>query len=199
MEAGEITTDKIEELDPRIERSRAAVLNAATSLLLQGGLGAVTIDGLVAESGVAKTTIYRHWSNRAEILWDTFDGLIPAPVELELDGPTAKNLSAFVLMAARDVIGAPWASAIPALLDVAEREPDTVEFRTRIAERHLRPLRQILVRGIELGELISDLDVDEAASLLLGPMIYRRFMTREPVDATFCKRLVDGFLRQNRR
>src|SRR5690606_191899 len=48
-------------LDARVARSRATVLRTATDLLVEGGPSAVTIDAIVARSGVAKSTIYRHW------------------------------------------------------------------------------------------------------------------------------------------
>src|SRR5687767_10053529 len=48
------------ETDGRIARTRSAVLRSATDLLMEGGPSAVTIDAIVARSGVAKSTIYRH-------------------------------------------------------------------------------------------------------------------------------------------
>lgn len=55
-------------MDPRVARSRAAIIRAATDLLVEGGPNAVTIDAIVAQSGVAKSTIYRHWQSRDEVL-----------------------------------------------------------------------------------------------------------------------------------
>lgn len=196
MQVGDVATTG--ERDPRVARSRAAVLDAATQLLLDGGLSAITIDGLVAASGIAKTTIYRHWPGRAEVLWDTLDRLLPAPSGLHLDGPTDESLSDFIVEAGRDVIDSAWAPLVPALLDAAERDPDLREFRTRIVQRHLEPLTQILLRGIERGELAADLDVSESVSLVAGPMIYRRFVSGEPVGEAYCRRIVERFMLQNR-
>ena len=56
--------------DPRVVRSRAAVLDAALGLLCEGGYAAVTIDGVARRSGVARTTIYRHWSSLAALVID---------------------------------------------------------------------------------------------------------------------------------
>ena len=76
----------MEHLDPRIVRTREAVLDAATALLVEGGPDAVTMDGVVQRSGVAKSTIYRHWSGRDELLTEVFDHNAPhidtPPVEL---------------------------------------------------------------------------------------------------------------------
>jgi TetR/AcrR family transcriptional regulator, regulator of autoinduction and epiphytic fitness len=46
--------------DPRVERSRTAVLDAAAGLLLEGGVPALTVEAVVERSGVARSTIYRH-------------------------------------------------------------------------------------------------------------------------------------------
>lgn len=52
------------EMSTRVERTHTAVMEAATALLLEGGPTAITIDGVVARSGVAKSTVYRHWTTR---------------------------------------------------------------------------------------------------------------------------------------
>ncbi|MBN2623081.1 MAG: helix-turn-helix transcriptional regulator, partial [Acidimicrobiales bacterium] len=53
------------DVDPRIERSREQILAAAIDLLREVGYGGLTIEAVAARSGVAKSTIYRHWSSKA--------------------------------------------------------------------------------------------------------------------------------------
>ena len=173
------------------------MLDTAILLLLDGGLAAVTIDRVVEASGVAKTTIYRHWPGRAELIWDTLNALIPTPPEPQTDGPVATDLTRFIVATGRDLTHAPWASVIPALLDAAERDPELFEFRSRIAERHLQPLKQILLAAVERGELPRSVNIDEAVSFLVGPMMYRRLVTQEPLNRTYCTHLVNRFLRSN--
>ena len=48
--------------DPRVLVSRERVLTATLDLLVEAGLGELTIDDISRRSGVAKTTIYRHWA-----------------------------------------------------------------------------------------------------------------------------------------
>ena len=62
---------------PACARSRAAVVRAATDLLVEGGPSAVTIDAIVARSGVAKSTIYRHWASRDDVLLDVIESCAP--------------------------------------------------------------------------------------------------------------------------
>ncbi len=52
-------------IDARTQRSRTTVLAAATDLLEStGGVGGFSVDEVARRSGVAKTTIYRHWPTR---------------------------------------------------------------------------------------------------------------------------------------
>ena len=72
-------------VDPRVSRTRAAVLRAATDLLVEGGPYAVTIDAIVARSGVAKSTIYRHWQSRDEVLLSVIESCAPQLPEPDPD------------------------------------------------------------------------------------------------------------------
>src|ERR1700735_5442980 len=59
--------------DPRIERSRAVIIEAAVAELAEVGYGGVTIEAVAARAGVGKSTIYRHWRNRLELIADAFE------------------------------------------------------------------------------------------------------------------------------
>src|SRR5262250_285407 len=68
---------------PRSEKARVAVLNAACDLFEEGGYPATTIEAIAARSGVAKTTIYRWWPNRAalvvDLLMEMAEQAVPLP------------------------------------------------------------------------------------------------------------------------
>ena len=51
-------------------RARAAILEAADDVLVEKGFTATTIEGIAARAGVAKQTIYRWWSSKADLLLD---------------------------------------------------------------------------------------------------------------------------------
>src|SRR5213594_2178768 len=53
---------------PRSQRARRAVLDAARALFEKGGYAAATVEAVAVRAGVAKTTIYRWWPNRASLL-----------------------------------------------------------------------------------------------------------------------------------
>ena len=52
----------------RSERVRQAVLDATTDLVSEVGVERTTIDEIANRSGVAKTTIYRHFASKQALV-----------------------------------------------------------------------------------------------------------------------------------
>jgi AcrR family transcriptional regulator len=57
-------------IDKRAEASRDKVLRETYRILSEQGFSGACIDAIAKGSGVAKTTIYRHWPSRADLLLD---------------------------------------------------------------------------------------------------------------------------------
>ena len=55
---------------PRSEKARAAILSAATDLLLARGPSAVSMDAVAERAGVSKATIYRWWPTKETLALD---------------------------------------------------------------------------------------------------------------------------------
>jgi TetR/AcrR family transcriptional regulator of autoinduction and epiphytic fitness len=183
--------------DPRIARSRAAVLNAVVDLLVEDGLRAVTIDAVVARSKVARATLYRHWSTRRQLIVEAFNGLIPPPPPVPSEGPIEERLVEFLLPFVSQV-DEPWVAALPALLDAARHDPDLAAFIPGFVESRRAPLRQLLHHAVDTNELSRGVDTDLAMAQLAGPIFYRRLLSHEPVDAALCRQLAHDFLTLHR-
>jgi len=171
--------------DPRVVLSRERVLTAALDLLTESGLGELTIDDVSKRSGVAKTTIYRHWPNRAALVIDAClrmdDGDQPPPDTGSLEG----DVSAFLKNLAGLLVTARWSSILPSIVDAAEHEPTFADIHSTIQRRHAAPLRAALERAVVRGEIAPSADLSAVVAALLGPLFYRRWFSREPVDDTF--------------
>jgi AcrR family transcriptional regulator len=61
--------------DPRRAQTREIVLSASLKLLLEEGLDAVTVARVHRSTGVARTTIYRQWPTRTDLVLATLDKL----------------------------------------------------------------------------------------------------------------------------
>jgi AcrR family transcriptional regulator len=181
------------EPDPRIERTRRVVLDAALALLIERGYGEVTIEAVAAESGVAKSTIYRHWPSRLELINDAFQELKPTlPVPTE--GDVRARLVAVLENLARNVAASRWSACLPALIDAAERDPTARELNNRLARTGRESLSGLLAEGVRSGELPADLDTELMAEALAGPIILRRLMSADPLRPEQVRHLVDQVL-----
>ena len=177
-------------LDPRVERSRRVVLAAPVGLIAEAGYGAVTIEAVAARSGVAKSTIYRHWPSRLELINDAFHELKPA-VPMPTEGTVRDRLIAFLEHVARNVGTSTWSACLPALIDAAEHDPDARALHCRLTETGRQSLVDLLEEGVGNGELPAGLDLELLAEALFGPILIRRLMLHEPLDPGRVRQLVD--------
>ena len=80
-----MTSTEQEPTSPRAARSREKLLAAATDLLVEAGPTAVTVDAVSERSGVAKSTLYRHWGSRDDMLVDVVRSNLPEPEPIDVD------------------------------------------------------------------------------------------------------------------
>ena len=179
--------------DPRVLRSKAAILEACSDLIAEEGFG-VTIEAVAARSGTARTTIYRHWPSREALLIDAFGTCVPLPVAAAPTGSLRDDLVAVLGGLAGRLGESGWCATLCSLLDASSRDPELARLRTQTLAERRRPLTDALERGIAAGELPATLDVQRAVAVLAGPIFYRAMIAREPVDAGFVAGLVDDAL-----
>jgi AcrR family transcriptional regulator len=184
-------------MDARIARTRAAVLRTATDLLVEGGPSAVTIDAIVARSGVAKSTIYRHWESRDDILVAVIEHCAPNLVapdsEVGFEGGLRMLMTQF-----REALNDPeWARVIPALLLLKTHQEGIADLEERLGDRQDHLLERIIAIGVADGCLPADADIEQIAAQLVGPLVFAHLTGRPPVTEEFAQRIVDDFLRSH--
>jgi len=176
--------------DPRITRSRRTVLQAAVDVLAEQGYGAFTVDAVARRSGVARSTIYRHWRRREDLVGDALDTLNVQPAAPI--GSTGEARDAVLGLLRHLDVGlndGPTAACLPALIDGAERDPGIRRLHHDQNERR----RATLVRA--LSEALADRnlrdgDADLLAHALAGALMYARLMTSRRFSDAQIERLV---------
>ncbi|OJU39945.1 MAG: TetR family transcriptional regulator [Microbacterium sp. 69-10] len=181
-------------IDARAQRSRATVLAAATELLESTGVGGFSVDEVARRSGVAKTTIYRHWPTREALVLDACAGLDDR-YDLPDTGTLRGDVGAFVADLVHMVTRASWASVLPSIVDAAERNAAFADMHAQIQKGHASLIAQIAERAIGRGELPAGTDTALLASTVMGPVFYRRWFSREPLDAAFIDAVTDRAIR----
>jgi AcrR family transcriptional regulator len=186
------------EVDPRVERSRARVLDAVAALLIEKGVEAVTVEAVMERSGVARATVYRHWPTRQALVLAGLQHVLPSPGPEPLpgSGSLSQRLTRYLAELARQLVVEPWVHAVPALLDAARRQSEIAQATARFVEERQAPLRRMLQEAVQDGSL-AGLDVEVALAQLLGPLVYRRLITSEPLGQEFCAQIVADLLRNH--
>ena len=171
-------------LDRRVERSQNTVLTAAFELLSESGVGGFSVDEVARRSGVAKTTIYRHWPTREALVIDACSR-ISAEQKAPDTGSLQADLTAILTDIAHLLETANWSSVLPSIVDIAERDPEFADIHSKIQQGHAAPLREVLDRAVHRGELQAAADLSVLVAALLGPLFYRRWFSREAIDDQF--------------
>ncbi|MQA93155.1 MAG: TetR family transcriptional regulator [Streptosporangiales bacterium] len=178
---------------PRSERAAQAILDATLDLLGETGVAGLSIEAVAARAGVGKTTIYRRWSGKDDLIIDALASL-KAPAPEPLEESVREDLVA-QLNATRATAGDMRSRcAIGLVMGEGDRYPHLVErFHADVVEPRREVLRGVLRRGVASGELRADLDVDAAAVLLSGAMMMtvRECPLGEQVPESAARRIVD--------
>lgn len=180
--------------DPRVVRSKAAVLAATLEMLREVGLGGLTIEGIAARSGVAKTTIYRHWAGRGELAFQSIESMMDTPLHEHTES-LRDDLLAALTMVVDGLASAPWAAVLPTMVDAAERDEHVLVLSREFAARRRAWLEHRLVEARAQGGLPADTDVELLASELVGPLFYRRFISRQSITTEQVEHHLDLILR----
>lgn len=191
-------TDVVTDLDPRIARSRQRLLAAATDLLVEAGPRAVTVDAVSERSGVAKSTLYRHWDSRQALLIDVMRSNMPQPVEPDPTLGFEAALRALVGGLVDTFADPEWARILPALISLTQTMPELQELTDSDTEEKLQVLSRVLRLGVDEGVLPDDIDVQLVAHLLIGPVVFATLGGHRDELSDIADYSLDRFLRSYR-
>lgn len=147
------------------------MLAAATELLVEQGHRAVTVDAVAERSGVAKSTLYRHWESRVALLVDVVRSNAPEITPPDTSLGFDASLRALVHGFADAFADEEWAQIMPALFALKRQIPEMAEFTASDHDEKLCVLRDVLAKGVAEGRIPSGLDPELVASTLIGPLI----------------------------
>jgi AcrR family transcriptional regulator len=180
--------------DPRVTRSRAAILDACAGLIAEEGFPGVTIEAVAARSGAAKTTIYRHWESREALMIEAFGTCSGPAGPRAATGSVREDVRAVLGGLAAKLNESDWCATMCSLLDAASRDAELSRLHVATVAERRRPLTDALERGIAAGELPRDLDIEQAVAMIAGPLFYRAMVTRETIDDAFIDGIVTATL-----
>ena len=87
-----------------------------------------------------------------------------------------------------------WPAVLPSIIDAAERDPELAGLHATLHSALIGAFRTVLERAHKRGEMPRKRGVSELIAAILGPMFYRRWFSREPLDKRFVNGIVDSVI-----
>lgn len=163
-------------VDPRVARSKARIVAAATDLLVEAGPRGVTVDAIAERSGVAKTTLYRHWPSVDDLLIDVVHAHVPDLTPAVGDADCESTLRSVLHHLARSFADPDWVRLVPSLLALRRDVPELAELLQADRFERIGPITTIIERGVREGVLPAGLDPSRVTQLLVGPLFFALIM-----------------------
>jgi AcrR family transcriptional regulator len=177
---------------PRDTGVEGRVLAAAAAEIRAGGYDALSIDRVAERAGVAKTTLYRRWASKAELVVALITNLREEVPFEPTDDPRG-DLTKLVTAIAANLAATP-ATLIADLAAAAAREPRVGEsVRALWAERH-RAVTAVVAKAQEAGLVLDHVSPAVLVDQLVGPLYYRLLVTGEPLTPDYARTLVRSVL-----
>lgn len=185
---------KVLNVDPRVARTRHAVLTTALEVLLDEGWERVTLGRVAERSGYARTTLYRHWPQRLDLLRD----LIREEARLAHTTPTGNlrddlvaELEAFRVAVSSTGLG----RVMIAIGQQARDDAELADLNRSMRSEGARVLDEIVVDAVAAGALPRGVRADAAVAQLVGPVLFRYlFEDDHALDVEYVESVVDWFL-----
>ncbi len=176
---------------PRCDEAHQKILQAAYDLVLEVGFNDLTIEGVAAKACVGKPTIYRRWATKARLVMDAF--LANTCQELTFsETASAREAIAQQMYQLVELMNSPRGQIIATIIGGGQTD---TELLTAYRENWLQPRRQlakqVINKGIEVGELRNNIDVDVVIDALYSSIFYRLLLKHAPLTEEFVDTLVD--------
>ena len=176
---------------PRSEQARQRTIDATVELLLDAGVDGLSVEEITKRSGVAKSTIYRHFGSREALLAEAVRSCIIEPVTPD-SGSLADDLTALFEAYDTSEETRRLNELFPLLLDAARRDPALRAVKDELLAERQRPIRTVLKLAQARGEVDPDLDLDLAVAMVIGPFTYRRMVQDAEITDEFIAAVLPG-------
>jgi AcrR family transcriptional regulator len=170
-----------------------AVLDATLDELARVGYGQLNIEQIAARAGVNKTTVYRRWPAKADLVGAALTSFADALPPVEASGDVRTDLLG-IARRTTAIMSSPRGRGLIRMVLGGCLEPDLVGLAFSLRKEAEAPLRRVIAQAVVRGELRPDVEPDLLLDALSGWIIHTLFRDRVPVTEDNLSRLVNLLL-----
>ncbi|MGI9613327.1 MAG: TetR/AcrR family transcriptional regulator [Acidimicrobiales bacterium] len=175
------------------------ILDAAIELLLGGGARDVTATRVAEKTGVARTTIYRHWPDQPSLLLATVDLLVAPHAVAAHSGDLHVDLTTALSRLRNRLETRQVRPVFAALLDYAARDEAFVAAQRRFIEGMMQPTIDVLSDAKRRGELPATIDCSVAANVLTSPLFQQFLLLQKTIEDDLIDEVIAQFMQSRLR
>jgi AcrR family transcriptional regulator len=157
---------------PRSTKSHQAILQATLALLAELGFDSMSIEAIAARAGVGKTTIYRRYSSKEELLADAIES-VREEIDIPDTGSLWGDIDAVIENSAQITLSPLGRKMVAIIINSASSNP---QFAQIYWTKYLQPRRQafeiVLERAKARNEVEESLDAGLVFDMMSGIMLY---------------------------
>lgn len=165
---------------PRSRRVVESVREATLAELARVGFAGLTIDGVAKAAGVHRTTLYRRWPTKADLVASAMEPLLAPYAEVPETGSLEGDLLA-LMRTLTELLNRPDARELTRA--VASNTHELREVGQASQARALGAFEAAFERARQRGELREDADVEMMVHLVFYGLVYWVRQDREPEEA----------------
>lgn len=168
-------------------RNKNEIVGATIELLENINYSSLTIEAIAERSGVAKTTIYRWWNHKSNLVFEAFIAKTQTLFEFDLTKSIHQN---FVqqLLTLTSVLESSVGRAM--LTVIAEEKEIAAEFLNAYLAPRRAETKKMLQTGIDTGEIQDNLDFELILDMLYGPIYFKFILFNRIPDQAYIESLV---------
>jgi AcrR family transcriptional regulator len=184
---------------PRSTEAHQAILIATLELFADEGFDAMSIEAIAARAGVGKTTIYRRWDSKEDLMLDAARSLQAEFPIVDTGNLRDDMIHLLKLVWDRSSRNPLLEKLYVRIIGESRANPDLFRF---FYEHQLGPrlqhFRQMIERAQACGEIRKDLDPFVVLDLFMGPLVSHLLLTEPLASAPhpddFPEQMVDAIL-----
>ncbi len=174
----------------RSARVVASVMQATNEVLAEAGYDGLSIEEVAARSGVHKTTVYRRWPTKAELVAAAVGVSSARNVTVPDTGSFRGDLVMFATGIVNYVSDEQTQAATRSLVAAAAGSEDLSQRLYAFWQERLANAAPIVERAVARGELSPTVDPKIVIEAVIGPIWVRLLLTGEPVTASLAEEVV---------
>lgn len=174
----------------RGEKLVEKVLEATLEELATKGYAAVSIEDIAERAGVAKTTVYRRWPTKADVVLAAMHR-VADDFTLGSDTGSIRGDLIGVLTGFRDFISTPRGASLVRMMAVENVCSEVTELAREIRKDKEAMPHAIMTRAIKRGELPRGTDPKLMLDTLFATVQHSVLFLHEPYDDQKIAQLVD--------